>query len=115
MIDFIRSLDSEAAHFISVKRWRLPSPYSGEKKHPLFLTVLSLFAQEVLRKNDAGDYFPLLPICLGFELLLKIVSEVNLSENIHTYKTFIENDTLYDKCVPSSPHFCIENDGFNAK
>ncbi|KAL6543326.1 Gamma-glutamyl hydrolase [Orobanche hederae] len=29
----------------------------------------------VLRKNDAGDHFPLLAICLGFELLTMIVSE----------------------------------------
>ncbi|KAL6556081.1 Gamma-glutamyl hydrolase 2 [Orobanche gracilis] len=28
---------------------------------------------EVLRKNDAGDHFPLLAICLGFELVIKIV------------------------------------------
>lgn len=39
--------------------------------------------QDVLRKNDAGDRFPLLAICLGFELITMIVSKVELSGNLH--------------------------------
>lgn len=35
--------------------------------------------QKVLAKNDAGDHFPLYAICLGFELLTMIISEVTLS------------------------------------
>jgi hypothetical protein len=32
--------------------------------------------QRILAKNDAGDHFPLYAICLGFELLTMIISQV---------------------------------------
>ncbi|GJS42583.1 gamma-glutamyl hydrolase 2-like protein [Tanacetum coccineum] len=32
---------------------------------------------QVLKKNDAGEHFPLLAICLGFELVTMIVSKNN--------------------------------------
>ncbi|XP_020231388.1 gamma-glutamyl hydrolase 2 [Cajanus cajan] len=41
-----------------------------------FQTVTKIF-KKVLEKNDAGDHFPLYAICLGFELILKIVSQDN--------------------------------------
>ncbi|KAL9160343.1 hypothetical protein ABFS82_08G193200 [Erythranthe guttata] len=44
-----------------------------------FDVVKSIFEINVRRKNDAGHHFPLLAICLGFELLTMIVSE---DENI---------------------------------
>ncbi|GJZ58346.1 retrovirus-related pol polyprotein from transposon TNT 1-94, partial [Tanacetum coccineum] len=34
---------------------------------------------KVLKKNDAGEHFPLLAICLGFELVTMIVSKVYVS------------------------------------
>ncbi|XP_012850557.1 PREDICTED: gamma-glutamyl hydrolase 1-like [Erythranthe guttata] len=40
-----------------------------------FDVVKSIFEINVRRKNDAGHHFPLLAICLGFELLTMIVSE----------------------------------------
>jgi len=38
---------------------------------------LYLFMQKALDKNDAGDRFPLYAICLGFELISIIISEVS--------------------------------------
>jgi hypothetical protein len=38
---------------------------------------LYLFMQKVLDINDAGDHFPLYAICLGFELISIIISEVS--------------------------------------
>ncbi|KAH9723301.1 gamma-glutamyl hydrolase 2 [Citrus sinensis] len=35
--------------------------------------------EKILEKNDAGDHFPVYAICLGFELLSMIVSEVYVS------------------------------------
>ncbi|KAL8505634.1 hypothetical protein ACS0TY_016754 [Phlomoides rotata] len=47
-----------------------------DKIGPYFEVVKAIF-KEILRKNDTGDHFPLLAICLGFELVTKIVSEDN--------------------------------------
>lgn len=40
--------------------------------------IVSFFfiLQKVLEKNDADEHFPLLAICLGFELLTMIISKV---------------------------------------
>lgn len=45
----------------------------------IFCTMIVSFfliLQKVLEKNDAGEHFPLLAICLGFELLTMIISKV---------------------------------------
>lgn len=47
----------------------------GSSKTGLYFEVVTSIFQDVLKKNDAGDRFPLLAICLGFELLTMIVSE----------------------------------------
>ncbi|KAI3457614.1 hypothetical protein Pfo_014277 [Paulownia fortunei] len=49
-------------------------PGGSTKKGPYFEVVESIF-KNVVRKNDAGDHFPLLAICLGFELLAMIVGK----------------------------------------
>ncbi|EPS62480.1 hypothetical protein M569_12307, partial [Genlisea aurea] len=46
------------------------------KTGPYFDIVESVF-KTILQRNEAGDHFPLLAICLGFELLTMIVSEDN--------------------------------------
>jgi len=38
---------------------------------------LSFSLQKILEKNDAGDHFPLYAVCLGFELITMIISEVS--------------------------------------
>ena len=43
---------------------------------PLQAGLLSVLLQKSLERNDAGDHFPVLAICLGFELLTMIVSKV---------------------------------------
>ncbi|KAL0399490.1 UNVERIFIED_CONTAM: Gamma-glutamyl hydrolase 2 [Sesamum radiatum] len=52
--------------------------------------------QSVLLKNDAGDHFPLLAICLGFELLAMIVAKLTMmfiyfmsAECVHPYNELI--------------------------
>ncbi|KAK6132472.1 hypothetical protein DH2020_033772 [Rehmannia glutinosa] len=47
----------------------------GWAKSGHYFEVVESIFKNVLRKNDAGDRFPLLAICLGFELLTMIVSE----------------------------------------
>ncbi|KAL6553512.1 Gamma-glutamyl hydrolase 2 [Orobanche gracilis] len=47
----------------------------GRAKSGLYYEVVQSIFKNVLKKNDAGDHFPLLAICLGFELLTMIVSE----------------------------------------
>nr|KAJ0197480.1 hypothetical protein LSAT_V11C700382170 [Lactuca sativa] len=49
----------------------------GWAKTGLYLDVVDRIFKQVLKKNDAGDHFPLLAICLGFELLTMIVSKNN--------------------------------------
>ncbi|KAL0406718.1 UNVERIFIED_CONTAM: Gamma-glutamyl hydrolase 2 [Sesamum latifolium] len=49
----------------------------GWAKNGLYFEVVESIFKNILRKNDAGDHFPLLAICLGFELLTMIVSEDN--------------------------------------
>ncbi|XP_042039105.1 gamma-glutamyl hydrolase 1-like [Salvia splendens] len=50
----------------------------GRAKRGVYIEVVESIFKEVLRKNDAGDHFPLLAICLGFELVIRIVSEDNM-------------------------------------
>lgn len=40
--------------------------------------VLTFSFQKILAKNDVGEHFPVLAICLGFELLTMIISKVIL-------------------------------------
>ncbi|KAI3702772.1 hypothetical protein L6452_28524 [Arctium lappa] len=49
----------------------------GWAKNGLYFDVVEGIFKQVLKKNDAGDHFPLLAICLGFELLTMIVSKNN--------------------------------------
>ncbi|KAF7140620.1 hypothetical protein RHSIM_Rhsim06G0210400 [Rhododendron simsii] len=46
------------------------------KSGPYFKVVDGIF-KKILEKNDGGDHFPLLAICLGFELLTMIISKDN--------------------------------------
>ncbi|KAL7103754.1 hypothetical protein ACP275_08G199100 [Erythranthe tilingii] len=47
----------------------------GSSKRTSYFDVVKSIFENVRRKNDAGEHFPLLAICLGFELLTMIVSE----------------------------------------
>ncbi|KAK4484664.1 hypothetical protein RD792_007253 [Penstemon davidsonii] len=49
----------------------------GWAKTGLYFEVVESIFKNVLRNNDAGDHFPLLAICLGFELLTMVVSKDN--------------------------------------
>ncbi|KAL3821267.1 hypothetical protein ACJIZ3_007172 [Penstemon smallii] len=49
----------------------------GWAKNGLYFEVVESIFKNVLRNNDAGDHFPLLAICLGFELLTMVVSKDN--------------------------------------
>ncbi|KAL7143459.1 hypothetical protein ABFS83_08G192100 [Erythranthe nasuta] len=51
----------------------------GYVKSGVYFDVVKSIFEYVRRKNDAGHHFPLLAICLGFELLTMIVSK---DENI---------------------------------
>ncbi|XP_059301211.1 gamma-glutamyl hydrolase 2-like [Lycium ferocissimum] len=49
----------------------------GRVKDGLYFEVVKGIFKKVLEKNDAGEHFPLLAICLGFELLTMIISKDN--------------------------------------
>ncbi|XP_052178878.1 gamma-glutamyl hydrolase 2-like [Diospyros lotus] len=49
----------------------------GWAKSGRYFEVAEEIFKKVLKKNDAGDHFPLLAICLGFELLTMIISKDN--------------------------------------
>ncbi|KAK9070578.1 hypothetical protein SSX86_010980 [Deinandra increscens subsp. villosa] len=49
----------------------------GWSKSGLYFDVIERIFKQVLKKNDAGEHFPLLAICLGFELLTMIISKNN--------------------------------------
>lgn len=49
----------------------------GRTKEGLYFEVVKGILKKVLEKNDAGEHFPLLAICLGFELLTMIISKDN--------------------------------------
>ncbi|KAK3003112.1 hypothetical protein RJ639_018093 [Escallonia herrerae] len=49
----------------------------GWAKSGLYFEVVEELFKKVLKKNDGGDHFPLLAICLGFELLTMIISKDN--------------------------------------
>lgn len=49
----------------------------GRTKKGLYFEVVKGIFEKVLEKNDAGEHFPLLAICLGFELLTMIISKDN--------------------------------------
>ncbi|GAA0139919.1 cysteine protease [Lithospermum erythrorhizon] len=47
----------------------------GWAKSGRYYEVAKYVFQKVLKKNDEGDHFPLVAICLGFELLTMIISQ----------------------------------------
>ncbi|KAI3860167.1 hypothetical protein MKW92_014250 [Papaver armeniacum] len=47
----------------------------GWKKSGLYYEVVEGIFKRVLERNDTGDHFPLFAICLGFELLCKVISK----------------------------------------
>ncbi|KAL7143464.1 hypothetical protein ABFS83_08G192600 [Erythranthe nasuta] len=47
----------------------------GSSKRTSYFNVVKSIFENVRRRNDAGHHFPLLAICLGFELLTMVVSE----------------------------------------
>ncbi|XP_042948995.1 gamma-glutamyl hydrolase 2-like [Carya illinoinensis] len=66
--------------------------------------------QKILKKNDAGDHFPLYAICLGFELLTMIISkDQNILESFNATNQastlqFMENTqiegTVFQRFAP---------------
>jgi len=73
----------------------------------------SYLYQKVLQANDAGDYFPLLGHCMGFELLSMITSEnLNIltpfdAENI-TLPLHLTIDAIASRWLGSAPHDVLE-------
>lgn len=58
--------------------------------HGLHVKLLfSVFLQKVIEKNDRGDHFPLYAVCLGFELLTMIISEVSTSHYLTFFICFL--------------------------
>ncbi|KAH9779193.1 gamma-glutamyl hydrolase 2 [Citrus sinensis] len=51
----------------------------GWAKNGLYYDIVEKIFKKILEKNDVGDHFPVYAICLGFELLSMIVSEVYVS------------------------------------
>jgi gamma-glutamyl hydrolase len=49
----------------------------GWAKEGLYFETVKTIFKKALEKNEAGDYFPLYGVCLGFELITMIVSEDN--------------------------------------
>ncbi|KAJ9562793.1 hypothetical protein OSB04_007953 [Centaurea solstitialis] len=49
----------------------------GWAKTGLYFDVVEGIFNQVLKKNDAGHHFPLLALCLGFELVMMAVSKNN--------------------------------------
>ncbi|CAI9088839.1 OLC1v1023282C1 [Oldenlandia corymbosa var. corymbosa] len=47
----------------------------GWAKTGLYFSTVQTVFKKVLEKNDAGDHFPVIAICLGFELLTMIISQ----------------------------------------
>ncbi|GJS89835.1 gamma-glutamyl hydrolase 2-like protein [Tanacetum coccineum] len=47
----------------------------GWAKKGLYVDVVEGIFKHVLKKNDAGEHFPLFAICLGFELISMIISK----------------------------------------
>ncbi|XP_075506480.1 gamma-glutamyl hydrolase 2-like isoform X1 [Primulina tabacum] len=82
----------------------------GWAKDGLYFEVAELIFKIVLRKNDAGDHFPLHAICLGFELLTMIVSkdnrvleEFNAASHASTLqfvKSIDINETVFQRFPP---------------
>ncbi|PRQ30984.1 putative gamma-glutamyl hydrolase [Rosa chinensis] len=56
----------------------------GWAKSGRYYEVAAKIFKMILKKNDAGDHFPLYAICLGFELLTMIISKVYVS-TVHAY------------------------------
>jgi gamma-glutamyl hydrolase len=72
----------------------------GWAKNGLYFDIVEEIFKKVLKKNDAGDHFPLYAICLGFELLTMIISKdnnilesFNASDQASTLQ-FIKNTTI---------------------
>ncbi|KAH9723323.1 gamma-glutamyl hydrolase 2 [Citrus sinensis] len=47
----------------------------GWAKKGLYFQIVEKIFKKILEKNDAGEYFPLYAICLGFELISMIISK----------------------------------------
>ncbi|KAH9723327.1 gamma-glutamyl hydrolase 2 [Citrus sinensis] len=50
----------------------------GWAKKGLYFQIVEKIFKKILEKNDAGEYFPLYAICLGFELISMIISKAVL-------------------------------------
>ncbi|KAH9779223.1 gamma-glutamyl hydrolase 2 [Citrus sinensis] len=50
----------------------------GWAKKGLYFQIVEKIFKKILEKNDAGEYFPLYAICLGFELISMIISKCKL-------------------------------------
>ncbi|GFP78678.1 gamma-glutamyl hydrolase 2 [Phtheirospermum japonicum] len=80
------------------------------KSGPYFEVVKSIF-KNVKTKNDEGDHFPLLAICLGFELVTMIVSEdenilekfnaINQPSTLKFMKDVNINGTVFQRFPPA--------------
>ncbi|XP_024045489.1 gamma-glutamyl hydrolase 2 isoform X2 [Citrus clementina] len=82
----------------------------GWAKKGLYFQIVEKIFKKILEKNDAGEYFPLYAICLGFELISMIISKdrnilerFNGADQASTLK-FIKNSkiegTVFQRFAP---------------
>ncbi|KAL7103750.1 hypothetical protein ACP275_08G198700 [Erythranthe tilingii] len=82
----------------------------GWAKSGVYFDVVESIFENVLRKNDAGEHFPVLAICLGFELLTMVVSEdknileefnaVDQASKLQFMEDINVNGTLFQRFPP---------------
>ncbi|KAL2496528.1 Gamma-glutamyl hydrolase 2 [Forsythia ovata] len=73
----------------------------GWAKSGLYLEVVESIFKNVLSKNDAGDHFPLLAICLGFELLTMVVSTADQASTLQFMRNIDINGTVFQRFPPA--------------
>ncbi|KAH9723325.1 gamma-glutamyl hydrolase 2 [Citrus sinensis] len=89
----------------------------GWAKKGLYFQIVEKIFKKILEKNDAGEYFPLYAICLGFELISMIISKYGISpermqENLDLSKFFrilTTSEDIYNKCKLITIHLLASN------
>ncbi|KAH9723283.1 gamma-glutamyl hydrolase 2 [Citrus sinensis] len=84
----------------------------GWAKNGLYYDIVEKIFKKILEKNDAGDHFPVYAICLGFELLSMIVSELNgsVGSNKRAYLVYVSTVQAYNYPVTAFQWHPQKND-----
>ena len=59
-----------------------------------YARIGSLLYELAIKSNNNGDFFPVLGICLGFELMLYLSAGTNLLTNCDSYNQALKLDFL---------------------